>query len=116
MPDQDGYPTDEDLQRIRDWPVVFGHEWTALLEFVRSVWWMPDWGIHASTVGPDEAYEGATRWHISTGGWSGNEEIIGALRDNGKPLGFWALCWESSRRGGHYTFIVPQPDAGGEGR
>ena len=40
-------------------------------------------------------------WHVSTGGWSGHEDVISALRDN---LMFWMLSWVSSTRGGHYVF------------
>lgn len=38
---------------------------------------------------------------ISTGGWSGNEEIIGALQEN---VIFWAIFWYSSTRGGKHIF------------
>ena len=84
----DGYPTDEFLQSIVDWPWQDG--FAALLE-------------HA-LVGHIYPYywsrEGNT-WDISTGGWSGNESIIYALRENHM---FWAMCWVQSRRGGHYIF------------
>lgn len=38
--------------------------------------------------------------NISTGGWSGHEEIVSAL---GMTF-FWFLYWQSSQRGGHFTF------------
>lgn len=37
----------------------------------------------------------------STGGWSGNESIIGAMQKNRMV---WNFLWEQSRRGGHYVF------------
>ena len=92
MPDNNGYPIDAELQTIRDWPYPKGHR--GLLEYVEELWWAPEWGI--STEGSE--------WSISTGGWSGNEEIIGALQENTM---FWLMCWVQSRRGGHYIFRVP---------
>jgi hypothetical protein len=87
------YPTKEELERIRKWPL---NEYESLMEFVHSIWWMPDWGWRQ---------KGKT-YHISTGGWSGNEDIICAMQDNDNF--FWTMCWESSRRGGHYVFKVPR--------
>jgi len=40
-------------------------------------------------------------YHISTAGWSGNEEVIASLRDNQV---FWLMYWYQERRGGHYIF------------
>ena len=92
MPDADGYPTDEELKCIREWPMEKG--WTNLLAFVRGCWWAADWGWT----------EEGNVYCISTGGWSGNEAIISALHENF----FWVICWEESRRGGHYKFEVPK--------
>ena len=44
---------------------------------------------------------------FATGGWSGNEEIIGAMRSN---YGIWSLLWESSHRGGLHIFHKPGKD------
>lgn len=40
---------------------------------------------------------------LSTAGWSGNEEIIKALKRNRI---FWSMFWAKSERGGHYTFEI----------
>jgi len=40
-------------------------------------------------------------WHLSTCGWSGNEDIINAMTENQV---WWSLYWTSSVRGGHYVF------------
>ena len=98
MPTRDGYPTDEELTRIREWP---GDDPRGWLAFIKLCWWAADWGW-------SEEYEPrwATTYHISTGGWSGNEEIIRAMRENTNLL--WGQVWESVRRGGHYVFAVPE--------
>jgi hypothetical protein len=84
--DEDGYPTDEALQRVIAWPYA---DTRGLIEFVRGIW---NW--------PQFMTEEGDKLHMSTGGWSGNESIIHALERNV----FWLLCWEQSRRGGHYIF------------
>lgn len=91
----DGYPTEEELSRIREWPGEQGL--SALLAFVKTCWWAADWGWS------EKDGKHGREYHVSTGGWSGNEDIIGALRENSL---FWAMCWESSRRGGHFVFQV----------
>lgn len=90
--DADGYPDETDLQRIRDWPL---EDLPGLFAFLRSLWWLPDWGW---------AQDGR-RFSISTGGWSGNESLIAALEANDMA---WLLTWRSSRRGGHYEFEIPE--------
>lgn len=100
----DRYPTDEELQRITTWPHT---DSLGLMDFVRSVWWMPDWGWRQEVKPPEEGdllhSEPYTHFAISTGGWSGNESIIYALEANWM---FWMMCWTQSRRGGHYVFEV----------
>lgn len=100
------YPTDDELAQIKGWDMKDPLGWFA---FIRSVWWMPEWGW---SEGKNE--DGDARFEISTGGWSGNEDIIGAME--GTLL--WFFTWMSSRRGGHYVFEVPdgladQPVRGG---
>jgi hypothetical protein len=93
MPDENNYPTDEELETIENWPWDAGYR--PLMEFVRSVWWCPDWGWHQ---------KGRT-YRISTGGWSGNEEIVGAMQANHQ---FWSQSWRTARVGGHYRLIIPK--------
>lgn len=90
---EDNYPTEDELSRIRQWSLEDG--WKGLLSFAKTCWWAPDWGWR----------QRGRRYSISTGGWSGNEDIIAALQENKL---FWIVCWISSRRGGHYVFEVPQ--------
>jgi hypothetical protein len=81
-----GYPTEETLEVIRKWPY---QDWDGLWAYVREVWRYPEY------VKGEDVVE------ISTGGWSGNEEVISALQQNQM---FWAMYWHSMTRGGHYVF------------
>jgi hypothetical protein len=88
------YPSDLDLRIIKEWSLEKGYD--QLMLFVKHIWQWADRQID---------YRGGGIWFISTGGWSGNEEIMTALYENRL---FWATCWESSKRGGHYQFTVPE--------
>ena len=96
--DANGYPAEQTLDAIRTWP----HDYRALMAFIRPIW-------KFATAGYWRESDAVTRGHnvraytLSTGGWSGNESIIGALCDNTM---FWSVCWESSRRGGVYEFEI----------
>mgnify|MGYP001558197779 CR=1 FL=1 len=88
----DEYPSEDQLDAIEVWTRENG--WSALLEYVKALWWAADWGW---------TQDGWT-YHISTGGWSGNESLIEAMRKNRL---FWGECWIESRRGGHFVFLAP---------
>lgn len=88
MPDEDGYPEDNELKQIAEWS---WQDIPSMLAFVLGLWWCPDFGWHLE----------GDKLNLSTGGWSGNESLISAIQQNRM---FWTLCWESSRRGGHYEF------------
>jgi hypothetical protein len=89
MPNEEGYPTGEELKKIREWPVT---DAPSLVEFIQGLWSYPD------RVVIDKAKH---ELYLSTGGWSGNESIIEALQDNTM---FWWSFWQRSQRGGHYWF------------
>lgn len=89
----DPYPTDEELEKVRLWDYHLG--FAPLMEYVKSLWRAADWGWSQK----------GNSYYISTGGWSWNESLIAALRSNTM---FWACCWQSSRRGGHYRFHNPK--------
>jgi hypothetical protein len=85
--DDDGYPEEDELKQIAEWPYT---DIAGLLEFAQPMWSYPDrWWTEGDAL------------HLSTGGWSGNEILVGAMQENRM---FWAICWISSRRGGHYSF------------
>lgn len=97
--DNEGYPTDATLVMIQHWPYK---DFLLLMDFVRKAWRYPE----RFTEAIDE--EGHI-FILSTGGWSGNEDIIAALQQHRL---FWATCWDMSRRGGHYGFKIPRrPEA-----
>lgn len=83
----DGYPTEATLQNIKSWPVEKAPE---LFDGLSKIW---RYNNYVWKVGQS--------WHLATGGWSGNEEIIDALREN---VAIWSLYWLSSNRGGRHVF------------
>jgi hypothetical protein len=96
--DDDGYPTEEFLQYIRD----FDHSGD-MSEFLRTLeegWWCSDWGYKLH-----RKYRGAQILELHTGGWSGNEETIGAILDN-IYLTHFKMRYEKWLAGGHYYFKI----------
>jgi hypothetical protein len=99
--DGDGYPTDEALQRLRDWPLK---DCDGALDFVRELW--SDYGTASPTISAHEGYvlhaEPGDRYlRLATGGWSGNEDLIAAMQRNEMA---WLMTWRLSARGGLYIF------------
>ena len=84
---EDGYPTEEELGNIKAWDMGDLH---GLMEYIMDYWKI--WGSFSR--------EGDI-YTLATGGWSGNEDIIGAMQEN---IMFWALYWYSSSRGGKHVF------------
>ena len=96
--DGDGYPTEEMLEKIEKWDAGEG-SYNDLMKFIK-----PHWKYSFEGYWSENEYEDdGTEYSISTGGWSGNEDIIHALQSNWM---FWSLYWMQSRRGGHYIFKV----------
>ena len=101
MPDRDGYPTDEELAKVRDWPSDDPVGWLA---YIKTLWWAPEWGWSEQSDSTWDVSVPICRYSISTGGWSGNELILHAMRET-RTL--WQRTWVQHRRGGHYVFEVP---------
>jgi len=85
------YPSDEDLQVIESWPPP---KYEELLEYVQRRWY----------YGENYCQQQGSIWVLNTGGWSGNESLVAALRANHV---FWSICWMKSERGGRYEFDIP---------
>lgn len=102
--DNEGYPTDLALTLIEEAnpPEKNPHD---LMGFIKSLWQYADWGWKEKKK-RDYAGKKAILYSISTAGWSGNESLIHALKDN-KNF-FWNLYWRKSKTGGHYKFLIPK--------
>jgi hypothetical protein len=99
MLDEDGYPTHAALKIIELWPYDDKKGW---FDFINHLWWQPNFGWNEGPEQHEWKDEKVYRYHISTGGWSGNETIIEAMEMNKNFL--WTMTWVQSRRGGHYIF------------
>jgi hypothetical protein len=97
--DEDCYPTEEAIERIENWSYNDPRGW---FKFIESIWYLRScvWSEvrKADLNSPDKI-----EYHISTAGWSGNEDIIRAMQKN-KIL--WSDTWVQWRTGGHYIFEV----------
>ena len=77
------YPTEATLATIAKWSYPFD----GLYDYLHAAW-QSDYG---------RIFDKSDLTHFVTGGWSGNESIIEAMRENQL---LWSLCWQSSHRGG----------------
>lgn len=92
--DECGYPTEETLKCVSELlPSSEIDPWEQV-DYIISLW---HWGDMMVKIDKEKGC-----FQISTGGWSGNESIIGAL----KHSGFWMMCWYRSECGGHYWFRI----------
>jgi len=96
--DADGYPTDDFLEYIRTYNPHENGGFEELLGAIQQGFRWSDRQIHIK-----RAYDGKQTVLISTGGWSGNESIIYALKGN---VYFWTY-WRQTNAGGHYKFRIP---------
>ena len=94
----DDYPDEVAVKTIREWPHT--RPWSDMLDLVKRNWNWADMMFNEV----DGVY------YLSTGGWSGNEELIDVMRSN---FLFWSQCWISSRRGGHFLFSTRTQSLGG---
>jgi len=99
--DNNGYPTEELLEFIKSYEP---DESLSILNFVelvlKDVWHLSDWGFKLH-----RKYKGKRKLELHTGGWSGNEDIIKAIKQNMQLTHFKMrlLEWKA---GGHYTFEI----------
>ncbi len=97
--DEEGYPTDEWLEFIRN----YTPDKMPILVFIDTLadgWHFGDWGFRLY-----RRYRGRRRLELHTGGWSGNEEIIEAIKGN-MYLTHFKMRHVKWRIGGHYYFEI----------
>lgn len=90
--DSDGYPTEETERTISEWSYK---DYLGWIEYIKEAW--------NHNYGKNWEEDGFLKF--STGGWSGNESIIAAMKDNNI---LWSMNWESSHRGGLLVLRVPK--------
>lgn len=92
---KDIYPTKKELKRIREWDTIKNP--LGLIEFIKELWMYSNSDYFALKG------KRVIKLELHTGGWSGNEDIIAALRKNEM---FFFLYWQKSTRGGHHYFRI----------
>ncbi len=85
------YPTKKQLKKVNRWEVKSISDYREYMQYIKSIWHWEDYFVDKG----NDVYE------LHTGGWSGNEDIIGEMMRN---VLFWINYWKQSRRGGHYIF------------
>lgn len=102
--DADGYPSPRTLRTLTKWPIGnFG----GALDFLAAGWSYPERvsrELSAAEVELVHADLGDRFLRVSTGGWSGNEELLAAFRQN---IVGWSLTWRLKTSGGLYIFEYP---------
>lgn len=98
---QDEYPSDEDLNELEN----FEGSAKEMIEYAASIYSDYGW-IHVSDGYSKVIRQKVKRIEMVTGGWSGNEDVIGVLQETL----LWGLYWRKSERGGYYMFEIPEKD------
>lgn len=93
MPDKDGYPLDDELQKIKTWVIDSHKTYHDLMRYIHSIWTYPDYF--------KRDYHHPNAYRLVTGGWSGNEDIIRAMNQNPYLNAFY---WYRSERGGLHLY------------
>lgn len=101
----DEHPSAADLERIAQWPHT---DLGACLDFVQSLW--SEYGSVRTWLTAHEGYvvqdeRDGKYLRLATGGWSGNEAILTAMRHNeALKMG----CWQLTARGGLTIWKYPK--------
>jgi hypothetical protein len=98
--DDDGYPTEEYLQYIREWT----HEKESIMSFLKTLEGVWYYGLTAFQL--SKPYKKKRKLVLHTIGWSGNEDIIHAILSN-MYLQHFSMKYVMWKTGGHYYFEIP---------
>lgn len=104
--DEEGYPTEQELDAISKWDMSKPEAIKELWKYIGERWAYKDWGWSVKPATEDDLHYMRHKYilSLSTAGWSGNESIISAMKQN---LIFWSMNWIEHRRGGHFKFEYP---------
>jgi hypothetical protein len=91
------YPSDIVLKEIKNFDIA-QRDIDELIDLIENEWEFSECGFNYK-----RKYDGFRTLELHTFGWSGNEDIILALKQN---FGFWSCFWRKSEAGGHYYFRV----------
>lgn len=83
---------------IKGYDITKEKTFMPLVEKVIASWWNSDILTELSGVR-------TKKLELHTGGYSDNEELIIALRQNTL---FWSLCFRKEEAGGHYYFTIKE--------
>ena len=94
--DINGYPTEATLEAIEKWD---SRDLEGLLRFIASAWHWPEYA-KTNALG---------FWVFTTGGWSGNENLLDALRHN--PMWQLGLVWNNIYLSGGLQILATSAEA-----
>ena len=102
--DADGYPLIETLLTLQTWPLE--NTINSCLNYLEIAWSQSDYGTVSSPTTEElivlHAKSDALYLRLATGGWSGNEALLDAFRNNENYL--WSATWRLSTHGGVHIF------------
>lgn len=96
--DAEGYPTKRALRKIRNWPIGKPGFWEFVADCLH-----PTYSTMEKYPMPYTIKWPSTKIEITTGGWSGSEEVMNEVMNHV----YGRLYWAATFRGGRFDFEVP---------
>jgi len=111
---EEEYPSEEFLKYVEEFDCL-KDDVRILINRIEDEWWSAEWGFKRTTLpdifkemGIDDGVSNQLALELHTGGWSGNEDILLALKKN---KWFYMFYWDMSRVGGHEYFRFTKFDS-----